>query len=243
MTDLTGQVAIVTGAAKRLGRHIAQALAAERSMHVVVHCGRSVDEAEQLVQQLRGHAVQAVAVSADLREPTAAATQVFKAAATLGTPTVLINSAAVFDEALLPDIDETHLQTTFAINTMAPLMLSRKLAAVSGDHAAQIINILDWRATRPGRDHLAYTASKAALAALTKGLAQQLAPRVRVNAIAPGAMLPPPGQDDWHDERARAEIPLLKRGTPADITRAVLYLLQSPFITGEIHHVSGGEQL
>ncbi|MCR9201692.1 MAG: SDR family oxidoreductase [Planctomycetaceae bacterium] len=243
MSKLQGQVAIVTGGAKRLGRHIVCALARELKMNVVVHCGRSLTEAEVLVQELRGDGVQAAAVSADLSQPAAAAEQVFDTARTLGTPTVLINSAAVFDEALLEDVDERHVESTFAVNTYAPLMLSRQLAVSSGGADSQIINLLDWRATRPGADHLAYTASKAALAALTKGMAQQLAPRIRINGIAPGAMLPPPGADDWHDERAKDAIPLKKRGTPDDITAAVLYLLQAPFITGEILHVSGGEQL
>lgn len=242
MSESVEPVAIVTGGAKRLGRHIVCAIARELRMNIVVHCGRSLTEAETLVQELRDEGVTAAAVSADLSQPTTAAEQIFETAMSLGTPKVLINSAAVFDEALLPDVDEDHLESTFAVNTFAPLMLSRQLAACSSDEA-QIINLLDWRATRPGEDHLAYTASKAALAALTKGMARQLAPRIRVNGIAPGAMLPPPGQDDWHNDRAKDAIPLQKRGTPEDITAAVLYLLQAPFVTGEILHVSGGEQL
>jgi pteridine reductase len=106
-----------------------------------------------------------------------------------------------------------------------------------------VVNVLDWRALRPRNGWLVYTAAKAALAAATKTLALQLAPRIQVNAVAPGAILPPDDRPDWHAERATAAIPLKRTGTPQDLIRAINFLLDSPFITGEILHVSGGEEL
>src|SRR5690606_9341968 len=111
------------------------------------------------------------------------------------------------------------------------------------DANGHIINIVDWRATRPKPGHLAYTISKAALAAVTQILAQELAPRVRVNAIAPGAILPPPGEGDDHLLRIAERIPLRRPGHPDEIARALLFVLESEFVTGEVLHVTGGEQL
>lgn len=239
----TQRVAIVTGAARRLGKHIALRLASELRMNVLVHYGTSAAAAENVATQVRELGLKATTVSADLSEPESAADAIFEAATQIGQPEILINSAAVFDEARLPAIGTSHFELTFRVNTLAPLLLAQRLQQSLNDTSGHVINILDWRATRPGGDYLVYTASKAALASLTKGMAQQLAPGIRVNAVAPGAMLPPPGQEDWHESRAVENIPLKQRGCPEDIEDAVIYLLKSKFITGEIHHVSGGEQL
>lgn len=236
-------VAVVTGAAKRLGRHIAVRLAQQFGLNIVVHCNRSFDEAQSVASEIRELGVNSIVVAADLSDAANCASTIFEAAAELGTVRALINCAAIFEDSMLSDIDVDHCSRHFAINVIAPLMLSQQFARQLGDSTGHIINMLDWRATRPGKDYLTYTASKAALAAATKGLAQQLAPRIQVNAIAPGAMLPPPDQPDWHDQRAAANIPLKRTGSPEDICDAICYLLQSDFVTGEVLHVSGGEQL
>lgn len=244
-TPLTcGDVAIVTGAAKRLGRAISLALANDPGLDIVVHYGRSESEARDVVTEIRNLGRRCECVSADLRQPEEAAKTVFEAAAKLGTVKLLINCAAVFDDRPLASIDVEHWQRQFAVNALAPLMLTQQFAARLPDgQSGQIINLLDWRATRPPATHAVYSASKAALASLTQSLAQQLAPAIQVNAIAPGAILPPPGEDDWHSQRAMQDVPLRRRGTPADICDAVVYLAKSTFVTGEILHVSGGEQL
>ena len=242
--SLEGSVAVVTGAGKRLGKHIAIALASQLDLDIVVHCGRSIEEAEQVASQIRAFGRQSVVVSADLSNPRHAAESIFETARSLGMVRVLINCAAVFDDQVLDDIDVAHCDRHFNINTLAPLFLTQQFARqLKSSSTGHVVNILDWRAQRPPASHLVYTATKAALLSLTRGLAQQLAPRVQVNAIAPGAILPPPERPDWHADRAIKAIPLERPGSPSDVCDAVVFLLKSHFITGETLHVSGGEEL
>lgn len=236
-------VAIVTGAARRVGREIALSLA-RRGLAVLIHHGASAVEAAALVSRIRALGGTADAVAADLREPRAAAVTVFEAAARLGPATVLINSAAVFQDRALQWIDAYHCSLHLHVNLLAPVFLTQQLLRQLGEgESAHVINILDWRAERPGADHLMYTASKAALLSVTKSLALQLAPRVLVNAIAPGAILPPEDRMNWHQQRAIESIPLRRTGSPQDVCDAIDFLLNSRFITGEVIHVSGGEEL
>jgi pteridine reductase len=237
------KVAVVTGAARRVGSEIALSLA-RHGYAVVVHHGTSAVEASVLVNRIRSEGGRAVAVSADLREPRAAAAAVFQAAEKLGPVSVLINSAAVFQDRALPWIDAYHCNVHLSVNLLAPVFLAQQfIRQLAEGEPGHIINILDWRAQRPGPDHLIYTASKAALASVTKSLAQQLAPGIQVNGIAPGAILPPEDRSNWHQQRAIESIPLKRTGSPGDVCDAIHFLLKSRFITGEILHVSGGEEL
>jgi NAD(P)-dependent dehydrogenase (short-subunit alcohol dehydrogenase family) len=236
-------VAIVTGAARRVGREIALTMA-KRGLAVVVHHGTSAVEADALVQRICAEGGRAIAVAADLRDPRTAASAVFEAAAELGEVTTLINSASVFQDRTLPWIDLYHCNAHLSVNLLAPIFLSQQLIRQLGEgHRGHIINILDWRAERPGADHLVYTATKAALSSVTRSLALQLAPLVQVNGIAPGAILPPDDRLNWHEQRAISSIPLRRTGTPKELTRAIDFLLDSDFITGEVITVSGGEGL
>jgi pteridine reductase len=236
-------VAIVTGAARRVGREIALAMA-ERGLGVVVHHGTSTVEANVLVNRIRSQGGSAVAVSADLRDPRAAAIAVFEAAAELGEVTTLINSAAVFQNRALPWIDLYHCNVHLSVNLLAPIFLSQQFIRQLGEgQRGHIINILDWRAQRPGADHLIYTSTKAALSSVTKSLALQLAPLIQVNGLAPGAILPPEDRTNWHEQRAITSIPLKRTGSPKELVDAINFLLDSNFITGEILNVSGGEEL
>ena len=236
-------VAVVTGAGRRLGREIARAMAA-RGFSVLVHHRNSRPAAAELVQELRQTGVAATEVQADFQHPARAAAAVFSAAATLGEVRVLINSAAVFHDRILGEIDEPHCSEHVSVNLLAPLFLTqqftRQLPETSFGH---VINVLDWRALRPRKGWLVYTATKAALAAATKTLALQLAPQIQVNAVAPGAILPPADRPNWHTQRAADAIPLQRTGTPEEFIRALSFLLDSSFITGEVLHVSGGEEL
>lgn len=236
-------VAIVTGAARRVGREIALAMA-ERGLGVVVHHGTSTVEANVLVNRIRSQGGSAVAVSADLRDPRVAAVAVFEAAAELGEVTTLINSAAVFQNRALPWIDLYHCNVHLSVNLLAPIFLSQQFIRQLGEgQRGHIINILDWRAQRPGPDHLVYTSTKAALSSVTKSLALQLAPLIQVNGLAPGAILPPEDRSNWHEQRAITSIPLKRTGSPKELVDAINFLLDSNFITGEILNVSGGEEL
>lgn len=236
-------VAVVTGAARRVGREIALAMAA-RGLAVVVHHGTSTVEANVLVSRIQSQGGTAVAVSADLRDPRTAAAKVFEAAAELGEVTTLINSAAVFQDRALPWVDLYHCNVHLSVNLLAPIFLAQQFIRQLGEgQRGHIVNILDWRAQRPGSSHLVYTATKAALTSVTKSLALQLAPLVQVNGIAPGAILPPEDRRNWHEQRAISSIPLRRTGTPQELVDAINFLLDANFITGEILNVSGGEEL
>ena len=217
---------------------------AARGLAVVVHHGTSTVEANVLVNRIRSQGGTAVAVSADLRDPRAAAMAVFEAAAELGEVTTLINSAAVFQNRALPWVDLYHCNVHLSVNLLAPIFLAQQFIRQLGEgQRGHIINILDWRAQRPGPDHLVYTATKAALSSVTKSLALQLAPLIQVNGLAPGAILPPEDRTNWHEQRAITSIPLKRTGSPKELVDAINFLLDSNFITGEILNVTGGEEL
>ncbi len=236
-------VAVVTGAARRVGREIALSMA-ERGLAVVVHHGTSTVEANVLVNRIRSQGGTAIAVSADLRDPRAAAMAVFESAAQLGEVTTLINSAAVFQDRALPWVDLYHCNVHLSVNLLSPIFLAQQFIRQLGEgQRGHIINILDWRAQRPGAHHLVYTATKAALLSVTKSLALQLAPLIQVNGLAPGAILPPEDRTNWHEQRAITSIPLKRTGSPKALVDAVNFLLDSNFITGEILNVTGGEEL
>lgn len=242
--ELTGKTAIVTGGAVRIGRAISLALAAQ-GVNVCVHYGQSRREAEETVAAIRSLGVDAAAVSADLRDPTVAADAVVEmAVAEFGRADILINSAAVFTQGTLSTTTEEQWDHNFNVNLKAPAFLCQQfVAALRPEQRAHIINIADWRGTRPVVGHLAYTLTKSALVALTRMLAQELAPNVQVNAVAPGAILPPPGKDERHLQQLAQSLPLRRPGSPEEVTRAVLYLLDADFVTGEIIHLTGGQQL
>lgn len=242
--NLKGSTAIVTGGAVRIGREISCELA-RQGMNVCVHFGQSSQAAENLVGELRHWGVAASSVQADLSDSVRAADIIFAhAASEHGPVSALINSAAIFERATLAQTDEQLWDRHLNINLKAPFFLTREFARRFGDQSAgAVVNILDWRALKPVPGHDAYTIAKAGLAALTPMLAQELGPRIRVNGVAPGAILPPPGesQSDW--ERRAQLNPLKRVGHPGEIARAVVYLLEADFVTGEILHVTGGEQL
>jgi pteridine reductase len=241
---LDGRVAVVTGGAVRLGRAIALALAHEGA-DVLLHYGRSKEEAERTAGEIRGLGRRVATVSADLSRPVEAATVVFDAANALGGADVLVNSAAIFEDAALVDTGEDLYDRHLTINLKAPFFLCREFARrLPEGRRGHVVNLADWRGETPPPDYVAYTLSKAGLIALTKALALQLAPRIRVNAIAPGAMLPPPREreEPWR-RRKLPDIPLGRTGTPDDIAAAAVYLVSSDFVTGEVLHVTGGEHL
>jgi len=241
---LRGRVAVVTGGAVRLGRAIAVALA-EHGADVVLHYGRSRDDVERTAAEIHRLGRRAVTVSADLARPVEAAEMIFDAVAALGGADVLVNSAAIFEDAPLAETTEDLYDRHLDVNLKAPFFLCREFVRrLPADRPGHILNLADWRAETPPADYAAYTLSKAGIVALTRSLALQLAPRVQVNAIAPGAILPPPGGDEasWRTEKL-PDIPLARTGAADDIAAAAVYLVRSRFVTGEVLHVTGGEHL
>ena len=245
--DLAGKTAIVTGAAVRLGRAVALDLA-EHGCDVLVHYGSHEAEANSLVRDIRERAGRrAAAVRADLSDPVAAAETVFAACEReFAFADLLVNNAAIFEPCDFAAVDAAHWDRHHAINVKAPFFLAQRFAAQFRGGDGAIVNVLCRRATRPEAEDLPYTAAKAGLLALTKGLALKLAPSIRVNGVAPGAMLPPAGRDDdpatWADRKG-PEVPLRRVGGAAPVARAVRYLCEADFVTGEVIHVAGGEQL
>jgi len=240
--DLRNHTALVTGGAVRLGKVLALALAGS-GVNVAIHYYRSDVEANETLTKIANLGVRAAAFQADLSQRDAPEAMISAAQSALGPIDILINNAAIFPSGGWKDTTVSTWDETFAVNLRAPFFLAQAFAQSLGDAHGHIINIADWRAMRPGIGHLAYTYAKAGLVAVTCSLARALAPSIQVNAIAPGAVLPPPGADEDYLDTVALQIPLKRHGTPQDIAEAMLYLLRSEFVTGELLYVTGGQEL
>ena len=241
--ELLNRTALVTGAGVRIGRALALALAG-RGARVVVHYHTSRTAADEVVSTICASGGRAMAVQADLQDLDALPKMVDAAVAAYGGLDVLVNSAAIFERGTLLDTTPDDWERHFAVNLRAPFFLAQAYArCLAPEQRGHIINLADWRATRPGSHYMAYILTKSALLTMTASLAIALGPQVQVNAIAPGAILPPPGGDDGYFERTAQRIPARRVGSPAEIVRAALYLLESDFVTGETIYVTGGEHL
>lgn len=240
--DLTGQSVLITGAGRRLGRAFAEALAS-CGANIAVHYGRTAKGAEETVQTALSHGVRAVTLQADLSQTDEVSTLIERAVEALDEVTILINNASIFEPLELMDTTLEAWQNHLTINLTAPFLLSQSFGRHRAGKQGVIINMLDWRALRPGPDHFPYTISKSGLAALTRSLAQALAPNIRVNGLALGAILPPPGKEGFSEAIIKG-VPLNRWGSVEETIDALLFLLAGPdFITGEILHLDGGRQL
>jgi pteridine reductase len=237
---LRGKVALITGSAKRIGRATALALAREGA-DVVVHYHRSAKEAADLGHELAALGVRAWTLQADFRVPAQLSRLCDQAADVAGRLDLLVNNASIFPRDTLDDVSLESMTANVEVNAWAPLALSRAFAARAGSGA--IINLLDSRIDDFDWAHVGYMVSKHVLAALTTALALHYAPRLRVNAVAPGLVLPPPGESHDYIERLRDTVPLRKHGEPEDVAEAVVYLAKSEFLTGELIYVDGGRHL
>lgn len=236
------RVALVTGGAVRLGRAISMGLA-ETGYDLVVHYRSSRDEADDQVRAAGALGRHAVAVRADLGEAGAPAALVEAAREAFGRLDLLVNNAGSFDERPLEEVDAGIWDEVMALNVRAPHLLVRSAAPLLRAVRGSVVNILDLSAFQPWTGYPAHAVSKAALAHLTRIQARALAPEVRVNGVAPGAVLPPDGFPPRRLDALRARTPLGTLGTPEDVVRAVLYLASAPFVTGEILTVDGGRLL
>ena len=229
--NLSGKKALVTGGAVRIGRAIAEALLAEGA-EVIIHFRTSEKEADAFRPNI---------IQADLSDPAQCETLLERAAQQFGSIDILINNAAVFYQTKLADATHDAVMKELQVNLLAPLALIRGFAQQT--KTGKIINLLDRRITSHDTTCVPYMLSKKGLEELTKLAALDLAPGITVNAVAPGAILPPP-KDSYNPAWEYAgTIPLGKRPTPADIADAVLYLLKSEHITGQTIFVDGGQNL
>jgi len=241
--ELEGKVALVTGAARRLGREIALALAA-RGAELVVHYRDSEGAARELLAELRRLGGKPVAVRGDLALPADIPRIVEAGLTAFGRIDVLVNSASVFCRTPLEAVTVADWDRILAVNLRAPFFLCQRVAAgMRRQGRGKIVNLADIGGSQIWADYLPYCLSKAGLLALTRGLAKALAPAVQVNGIAPGIVLLPDGSSDAERRRAAERVPLGHLGTPEDVVRALLYLIESDFTTGEVLTVDGGQQL
>ncbi|MFO0578530.1 MAG: SDR family oxidoreductase [Polyangia bacterium] len=232
--SLAGQVVLVTGGGRRVGRAICEELAAAGA-RIVVHYHRSAVEAEALAARLGGEAL-----GADLRS--AAATEaLFAAIATAhGRLDALVNSAAIFGRTPFATLTDAEWDEHLATNLTAPMRCTRSAVRLG---ARAIVNLVDIAAWQPWIGYGAYSVAKAGLLQLTRVLARELAPTVRVNAVAPGVVAFAEDLDEATRQRVLGRVPLGRSGEPADVARAVRFLLTEPFLSGVCLPVDGAQGL
>ncbi|MFN8434710.1 MAG: SDR family oxidoreductase [Anaerolineales bacterium] len=240
MHDLTGKTILITGAARRLGRLFALACG-RAGADLILHHGHSPKEAESLRDELASLGARAWILAADFSQPESAA-QLIERANKLSPLYGLVNSASIFEPLSMQATSLEAWNSHLNVNLTAPFLLSQAFA--KHVNTGRIVNILDWRALRPGADHFPYTVTKSALAAMTKSLAIALAPHITVNGLALGAILPPADQPSASEKIIEA-VPVKRWSEAGEAEDALLFLLasSSAYITGEIIHVDGGRHL
>ena len=238
---------LVTGAARRIGAAIARAIHGAGA-HVALHCNRSRVEAERLAAELNAiRAGSCAVVQGDLLDVPGLARIVDEAADAFGRLDALVNNASSFYATPFGRIGEREWDDLIGTNLRAPLFLAQAAAARLRESRGSIVNVVDIHAERPLENFVVYSIAKAGLAGLTRSLALELGPEVRVNGVSPGAILWPDGEahfDASEKERITAQTPLGRIGSPEDVAGAVKYLLfDAPFVTGQILAVDGGRAI
>lgn len=236
------KVALVTGAGIRLGKAIAIRLARE-GFDLALHYRGSRSEVEDTQRRILDLGSKAEIFQSDLSQAEAPAQLARKVMESMGKVDVLVNSAAIFYPTPSLDESDEHWDAFMDLNLRAPFRLVRHLQQTLREQGGSIVNIVDIYSHRPLAHHLPYCVSKGALWSLTQSLALQLAPEIRVNAVSPGAALPPAGAPPEVADRLAVPIPLQRIGCAEDIAQAVSYLVHAPFVTGQMINVDGGRTL
>ncbi|MDO8312481.1 MAG: pteridine reductase [Sideroxyarcus sp.] len=244
---MQGKTVLVTGGAKRVGAAICRRLHAAGA-NVVIHYRSALHEALALCAELNElREDSAFSVRADLLDIAALKSMIAEATQHFGRLDALVNNASSFYATPLAEMNEAQWMDLIGTNLKAPLFLAQAAADELRRRHGCIINIADIHAERPMHGHLLYSVAKSGLVALTKGLAQEMAPQVRVNAVAPGVIMWPEGEAWQNDEQRRKIVAhtLLKReGEPDDIAKAVQFLIAAaPYITGQVIAVDGGRSI
>ena len=241
--ELAGKVALVTGGAMRVGREIARALA-EAGADVAIGYRRSGVEARAAVREMEARGVRAVALRADVARPREARALVVATVRRLGRLDVLVNNAALFIRTPVLTTTPAQFDRLLAVNLRAPFFVSQAAARAMGRRGGRIINIADVGAVRAWPGYVPYGVSKAGVVMLTRGLAAALAPRIQVNAVAPGVVLLPENFPRESSRRLAARIPMGRHGRPADVAEAVCFFATcSDYVTGQVLFVDGGMSL
>ncbi len=241
--DISGRNALVTGGAVRLGGVITRELAAQGA-NVFIHYNRSSGPAEALKTAVEQLGVRASIGSGDLSDPTTARDLVAAATSAIGPISILVNSASGFPTDSISDITVEGWRETANLTLGSPLFLSQAFAELlPSDMSGAIVNLTDVKTITPYRKHLSYMLAKGGIDTLTRATALSLAPRIRVNALALGVILSPPGDGEEHLNALAAELPLEHAGGAQVVADAVVFLARNDFITGEIIRLDGGAHL
>jgi pteridine reductase len=238
---LDGRVALVTGAGHRVGRALAVALGAER-MSVAVHYNKSADEADETVRLIAHAGGKAHTFGFDLSDADTPTRLIAAVTREFGKLHVLINSAAVMKRHSFGSITPADWDETMSLNLRAPFFIAQAAAQAMTEGGA-IVNISDLAAFETWPSYIPHSISKAGIVKMTEGLARVLAPSIRVNAIAPGAVLLPDHWGEKTGERLSDTTPLRRLGDPQDVVDAMLYLLRAEYVTGETIVVDGGRRI
>lgn len=236
--EITGRRALITGGAHRVGKGIALALA-EAGADLVLHYNSSAGPAEETAGEARAFGVEVELAQADLGNP-----ESIEAIMT-NQVDILVNSAAGFPSDRLIDVSLDQWNRTLALNLTAPVFLTQAFArALPEGRNGAVVNVTDWKTIRPYKGpRFSYTVAKGAFDTFTRVAASELAPRIRVNAVALGVVLPPADAEEGHAERLAAQTPLQRVGGVEVVAEAVLHFIRNDFITGEIQRLDGGAHL
>ncbi|MFP3920979.1 MAG: SDR family oxidoreductase [Dichotomicrobium sp.] len=243
MSDSSTSIALVTGAARRIGSAIARRLAGQ-GWGIGLHYNRSRADAEALAEELRAAGARVALLPADLADIDQTRGLVPACVEALGPPACLVNNASIFRRDTVADFTDESWRAHQDVNLHAPLVLSQAFAdALPAGHTGNIVNLIDQRVLRPTPTFFSYTLSKSALWTATRTMAQALAPRIRVNAIAPGPVLQNSYQSEADFAREWRTTPLERGATPEEIADAVVFILGAPAMTGQMIALDGGEHL
>lgn len=238
--DLEGRVAVVTGGGVRVGKALALGLAAA-GVDVFVHYGRSAGPAADTAAKAEALGVRAAVGSVDFSVPQDSARVIDLAEQALGPVSLLVNSASAFSEDTIEDVGFDAWQQTLDVTLSAPVFLTKAFAdRLPLEMSGAVVNVTDVRTATPNLRHFSYIVAKGGIDAFTRAAAAGLAPRIRVNAVALGVILP---DKDSYAERLATELPLVRVGGTEPVVDTVLFLLRNDFVTGEIVRVDGGGHL
>lgn len=236
------KVAFVTGAARRIGRSIAEHLAAN-GYALALHAHHSAAEADALANALDAKGGRAIVIEGDLADADGLASMIESAASGLGRLSLLVNNASMFVDDRAQDFTAAQFDLQIGVNLRAPLLLAQAFAQHAAPEDPSIVNIIDQRVFRPNPQFFTYTLAKSALLTATKTLAQAFAPRIRVNGIGPGPVLPNVHEGSEGFQREARATPLGRAVDPAEIARSVLFLASARSVTGQMIAVDSGQHL